>query len=78
MTASRRTHDRPVLGPVKGRSSSGHPALRGLHLDSACAPAVIWHLTGSGTSRSAQFRSVHASRGSPVTRSEVRRPGACI
>ena len=30
-----------------GRSSSGLTALRGLHLDTACAPALTWQLTRS-------------------------------
>jgi hypothetical protein len=33
--------------PCPGRSSSGLTALRGLHLDTACAPAFTWQLTRS-------------------------------
>jgi hypothetical protein len=51
--------------PGQGRSSSGLTALRGLHLDKACAPAVIWQLTEARKTRSNQIRSVHASRGTP-------------
>src|SRR6266480_7864783 len=32
-----------------GRSSAGLTALRGLHLDTACAPALTWQLAGNGT-----------------------------
>ena len=32
---------RPVLGPVRVAPSAGLTALRGLHLDSACAPALF-------------------------------------
>ena len=41
---------RPVSAgarPCPGRSSSGLTALRGLHLDTACAPAFTWQLTRS-------------------------------
>ena len=44
---------RPVSAgarPCPGRSSSGVPdgtLLRGLHLDTACAPAFTWQLTRS-------------------------------
>jgi putative transposase len=52
--------------PCPGRSSSGHPALRVLHLDSPCATAVTWQLTGSGTSKISSIQCVHASRGTPI------------
>ena len=44
---------RPVPGPVKvvPPRRAFRPGLRGLHLDSACAPAVTWQLTGSGTGK---------------------------
>jgi hypothetical protein len=44
----------PVLGAVKvvpPRQVADGTALRGLHLDIACAPAVIWQLTRSGTAK---------------------------
>ena len=52
--------------PCPGRSSSGLTALRGLHLDSACAPAVTWQLAGSGTTKISSIQSVHAFRGTPI------------
>ena len=54
----------------QGRSSSGLTALRGLHLDSSCAPAVTWQLTGSGQSKVSSIQSAHASRGSPPARAD--------
>src|SRR5215472_13277236 len=50
----------------QGRSSSGLAALRGLHLDSACAPAVTWQLSEAGQTRSVQIR-VSTLRGEPRT-----------
>jgi hypothetical protein len=35
----------------QGRSSAGLTALRGLHPDGACAPAVTWELTRSRTGK---------------------------
>jgi hypothetical protein len=35
----------------QGRSSAGLTALRRLHLDGACAPAVTWELTRSRTGK---------------------------
>jgi hypothetical protein len=48
-----------------GRSSSGLAALRGLHLDRPCAPAVIWQLEEARTQQDQLNQSVHTSRGTP-------------
>ena len=53
----------------QGRSSSGLTALRGLHLDSACAPAVIWQLRRSEDRQDQPNQSVHAFRGTPFSAS---------
>ena len=39
---------RPALGSVQVIPPRGLTALRGLHLDSACAPAVTWQLSEAG------------------------------
>jgi len=51
--------------PSPGRSSLGLTALRGLHLDRTCAPAVTWQLTEAGQTKISSNQSVHASRGTP-------------
>jgi hypothetical protein len=53
--------------PSQGRSSSGHPALRGLHLDSACAPAVTWQLAGSGKEQDQLNSKCPRFQGNPVS-----------
>jgi hypothetical protein len=51
--------------PGPGRPSSGPTALRGLHLDRTCAPAITWQLTGSGDRQDQPNQSVHTFRGTP-------------
>jgi hypothetical protein len=48
-----------------GRSSQDLAALRGLHLDRPCAPAVIWQLEEAGHSKINSIQSIHTSRGTP-------------
>ena len=65
----------------QGRSSSGLTALRGLHLDSACAPAVIWQLRRSEDRQDQPNQSVHAFRGTPAAESSHRgdrSPGTAV
>ena len=50
-----------------GRSSSGLTALRGLHLDTTCAPALTWQLSEAGPKQDQPNRCVHAFRGTPLT-----------
>jgi len=54
-----------VLGAVQVVPPQGLAALRGLHLDSACAPAVTWQLEEAGQKQDQLNQSVHASRGTP-------------
>ncbi len=49
--------------PGPGRSSAGLTALRGLHLDSASAPAITWQLEEAGQKQDQPNQSVHAFRG---------------
>jgi hypothetical protein len=51
--------------PRPGRSSPASDALRGLHLDTTCAPAVTWQLTKRTRSKISSNQSVHAFRGTP-------------
>ena len=56
--------DRPVLGPVKVVPPRALTALRGLHLDSACAPALHGSY-GSGTKASSAQLEVSTLSGEP-------------
>ena len=69
---------RPVSAgarPCPGRSSSGLTALRGLHLDTACAPAFTWQLTRS---RDNQDQPIEVSTLSGEPQSQERRSGLVL
>ena len=55
-----------------GRSSAGGcqaaACLRGLHLDTACAPAVTWQLSGSGTKSRSAHSKCQRFQGNPERR----------
>ena len=56
MPASPAIQHQPVLSAVKVVPPQDLAALRGLHLDSACALAVTWQLEEAGQSKISSIR----------------------
>ena len=59
--------------PRQGRSSSGLTALRGLHLDSACAPAVTWQLAEAGQGKIKPISECPRFEGNPEPAARISR-----